>query len=171
LSQKRESQEICFVTNDDYRTFLREKVANIDQQIGEGNYVDRFGKILGKHKGYPFYTIGQRKGLQIALGHPAYVIDINTNTNTIMLGTREDLLTREMWIGNINLMKYEALDKDLNLTCKIRFNNEGETCTVQQFGDKMKIIFAKPVSAITPGQSAVIYEGDDLVGGGIILKN
>jgi len=76
-----------------------------------------------------------------------------------------------MWIENVNLMKYEQLDKDMALTCKIRFNNEGENCKVQQIGDKVKIEFAKPVSAITPGQSAVFYEGDDLVGGGIILKN
>jgi tRNA-specific 2-thiouridylase len=170
LSQKRESQEICFVTNDDYRSFLREKVPDIDLKIGEGNYVDISGKILGKHKGYPYYTIGQRKGLGIALGYPAYVVDINADTNTVILGTKDDLLTQEMWIGNINLMKYEQLDKDMKLTCKIRFNNEGEKCKVQQVGDKMKIAFEKPVSAITPGQSAVIYEDDDLVCGGIILK-
>ncbi|MCL1851009.1 MAG: tRNA 2-thiouridine(34) synthase MnmA [Bacteroidetes bacterium] len=170
LSQKRESQEICFVIDDDYRSFLREKVADIDQQIGEGNYVDISGKILGKHKGYPFYTIGQRKGLGIALGYPAYVVNINAHTNTVTLGTKDDLLTQEMWIGNVNLMKYEKLNKNMDLTCKIRFNNEGEKCKVQQVGDRMKIEFEKPVSAITPGQSAVIYEDDDLVCGGIILK-
>jgi len=171
LSQKRESQEICFVVNDDYRSFLREKVPDIDQQIGEGNFVDMQGKILGKHKGYPFYTIGQRKGLGIALGHPAYVVDIDADTNTVALGTRDDLLTSEMWIGNVNLMKYEKLNENMILTCKIRFNNEGEKCKVQQVGDKMRIEFEKPVSAVTAGQSAVIYENDDVVGGGIILNS
>ena len=173
LAQKRESQEICFITNDDYRSFLREKVANIDKKIGEGNFVDINGKVLGKHKGFPFYTIGQRKGLEIALGHPAYVVDINSNTNTITLGEREDLLSKEMWISNINLMKYESLedlDKNVRLTCKIRFRNEGESCKVQQTGDKIKVTFEKPVSAVTPGQSAVIYENEDIVGGGIILN-
>ena len=172
IAEKRESQEICFITNGDYRSFLRKKVANIDQQIGAGNFVDINGKILGKHKGFPFYTIGQRKGLEIALGHPAYVVDINANTNTITLGKREELLSKEMWIKNINLMKYDTLDnldKGTILTCKIRFRNGAEKCKLQPSGDKMKVIFENPVSAITPGQSAVIYENDDIVCGGIIV--
>ena len=170
LSEKRESQEICFITNDDYRSFLREKISDIDIKIGKGNFVDINGKILGKHKGFPFYTIGQRKGLEIALGYPAYVLDIDANTNTITLGKRDELLSKEMWIGNVNLMKYENLDRNMDLTCKIRFNNDGEKCKLQHIGDKIKIDFENPVSAITPGQSAVIYEGDDLVCGGVILK-
>ena len=171
LAEKRESQEICFIPNDDYRSFLREKVPNINQKISEGNFVDINGKILGKHKGFPFYTIGQRKGLEIALGYPAYVLNINANTNTITLGKREDLLRHELWIGNINLMKYQNLAPDIDFTCKIRYNNDGEKCKVQQVGDRIKIEFKNPVSAITPGQSAVIYEGDDMVAGGIILQN
>jgi tRNA-specific 2-thiouridylase len=171
IANKRESQEICFILDDDYRSFLRENVPDIDTRTGEGNFVDVSGKILGKHKGYPFYTVGQRKGLEIAMGYPVYVINIDPLTNTITLGKREELLSKELWIGSINLMKYESIDGMSGLTCKIRYNNEGEKCTVEQYEDKIKIVFENPVSAITPGQSAVIYEENDVVAGGIILKN
>ena len=170
IATKRESQEICFIENDDYRSFLREMVPDIDDKIGEGNFINKEGKILGKHKGYPFYTIGQRKGLIIALGKPAYVINIDADTNTIMLGDREDLMQNELWIDNINLMKYDNLFNPKKALCKIRYNSAGEMATVQQFDDKIKIVFDTLAFAITPGQSAVIYENDDIVAGGIILK-
>ena len=170
IAAKRESQEICFIENDDYRSFLREMMPDIDDKIGEGDFINKEGKVLGKHKGYPFYTIGQRKGLIIALGKPAYVTDIDANTNTITLGDREDLMQNELWIDNINLMKYENLFNPIKALCKIRYNSAGEMATIQQFGDKIKIVFDTPAFAITPGQSAVIYENDDVVAGGIILK-
>lgn len=171
IANKRESQEICFITNDDYRSFIKERLPQIDKEIGEGNFIDKNGKIIGKHKGFPYYTIGQRKGLEIAMGYPVYVLNIDAKSNTITLGTREDLLCKELWIDNINLMKYENIEKEKEAICKIRYNNKGEVCKIKQFGDKIRIIFNEPVSAITPGQSAVIYEGDDVIGGGIILKN
>jgi len=170
IAAKRESQEICFIENDDYRSFLREMVPDIDEKIGEGNFINKEGKILGKHKGYPFYTIGQRKGLIIALGKPAYVTDINADTNTITLGDREDLMQCELWIDDINLMKYENLFNPIKAMCKIRYNSPGEMATIQQFDNKIKITFDTPAFAITPGQSAVIYENDDVVAGGIIMS-
>ena len=170
IAAKRESQEICFIENDDYRSFLRNMVSDIDGKIGEGDFINKEGKVLGKHKGYPFYTIGQRKGLIIALGKPAYVTDLDANTNTITLGDREDLMQKELWIDNINLMKYENLFNPIKALCKIRYNSAGEMATVQQVDDKIKIVFDTPAFAITPGQSAVIYENDNIIAGGIILK-
>ncbi|MDR2836474.1 MAG: tRNA 2-thiouridine(34) synthase MnmA [Bacteroidales bacterium] len=170
IATKKESQEICFIETDNYRDFLREKVPNIDKKIGEGNFINKDGKILGKHKGFPFYTIGQRKGLIIALGKPAYVININHDTNTIILGEREDLMSSELWIKNVNFMKYENLHTPIKALCRIRYKSPAEMATIQQFEDKLKIVFDKPIFAITPGQSAVIYENDDVVAGGIICK-
>ncbi len=170
IAEKRESQEICFIPDDDYRRFLRDRISDIDQTIGEGNVYDSSGKFLGKHKGYPFYTIGQRKGLNIAVGHPVYVISINPEKNIIILGEKHELYQQELIAGNINLMKYESIPEEMPAVCKIRYNNKGETCRIKQDGDFIKIVFDKPVSAITPGQSAVFYEGDDVIGGGIISK-
>ncbi len=170
LSKKKESQEICFVTNDDYRSFLREQVPDIDEKIGSGKILYTDGKVLGKHKGFPFYTIGQRKGLEVAVGHPVYVTDINAEKNTVTLGEREDILKTEITVSNLNLMKYADLESPRTLNCKIRYNNIGVECEARQEGDKLKITFAEPVSAVTPGQSAVLYEGDDIVAGGIIEK-
>ncbi len=170
IATKKESQEICFIPDDDYRGFLRERIPDIDEKIGPGNYIDSSGKVLGQHKGYPFYTIGQRKGLEIAMGYPVYVLNINAETNTITLGKREELLSDELVLSNINLMKYAQIPKDMRATCKIRYNNKGEECIVNQDGDKITIKFKNPVSAITPGQSGVIYEGNDVVAGGIITK-
>ncbi|MDD2635664.1 MAG: tRNA 2-thiouridine(34) synthase MnmA [Bacteroidales bacterium] len=170
LASKRESQEICFIPDDDYRRFLRERIPDIDEKIGQGNFIDTSGKIIGKHKGYPFYTIGQRKGLDIAMGYPVYVLKIDAENNIITLGTRDQLLSNELVISNINLMKYEQLPENMEAVCKIRYNNSGESCIINQKDDKIHILFKKPVSAITPGQSAVIYEGNDLIAGGTIVK-
>ncbi len=171
LANKKESQEICFIPDDDYRQFLRQRVPNIDKKIGEGNFIDTNGKIIGKHKGFPFYTIGQRKGLEIAMGYPVYVLNIDATTNTITLGDSNQLLKTEVWIEETNFMKYPDIFKEKEAICKIRYNNKGEECRVKQFDNKIKITFKKPVSAVTPGQSAVIYEENDIIAGGIIMKS
>lgn len=171
LSKQKESQEICFIPDDDYRSFLRNNIKNIDKKVGEGNFISTDGKILGKHKGHPFYTIGQRKGLKIAVGHPLYVVDINAENNTICLGTKQDLLKKEVFVNDINLIKYDVLPENTELTTKIRYRNKGTLSKLSKEDDKIKIIFNDNVSAITPGQSAVFYEQDDVVGGGIILKD
>ena len=168
LATKRESQEICFIPDDDYRNFLKERIRNIDEFIGEGNVRDINGKILGKHKGYPFYTIGQRRGLNIAMGYPAYVIGINPEMNEVILGPPEYLESSDFLAENVNLMKYPEIKTEIRANCKIRYNNIGEDCTLIQEDDKIRVIFENPVSAITPGQSAVFYENDDVLGGGII---
>jgi len=168
LVKKRESQEICFVPDDDYRNFLRSQVPDIDEKIGEGDILSTDGKVLGKHKGFPFYTIGQRKGLNVAVGHPVFVTEINPEKNTVTLGEREDLMRSEIVVSDLNFMKYENLYSPMRLECKIRYNSRGVECEARQDGDKLLIRFAELVSAATPGQSAVLYEVDDVVAGGVI---
>ncbi len=169
IADKKESQEICFIPNDNYRDFLKSRIKNIDEIIGEGNIRDSSGKIIGKHKGYPFYTIGQRKGLNVAMGFPVYVCAIDKTKNEIILGEKNELNKKEIWVDNINLMKYETIDKEIRATCKIRYNNKGENCKIKQKDNKIHVIFDNSVSAVTPGQSAVFYENADLIGGGIII--
>ncbi len=171
LAHQKESQEICFIADDDYRSFLKNNVKDIEKKVSPGNFISTDGKILGKHKGYPFYTIGQRKGLEIAVGHPLYVVDINAEKNTITLGTNQDLLKNELFINDINLIKYKNLPENVELLTKIRYRNNGVLSKLSKINDKIKIIFNNNVSAITPGQSAVFYENDDVIGGGIIVKN
>ena len=169
IANKRESQEICFVTDNDYRRFLRDNIENVDDKIKPGNFLDREGKVIGTHKGYPFYTIGQRKGLNIALGHPAYVTKLNPENNTVTLGQREELNAREMWVEDLNMMKYATIEGEMELLCKVRYNNKGILSRVSQYGNRLKVEFYTDAWAITPGQSAVFYEGDDVVCGGLIM--
>lgn len=169
LSEKKESQEICFIPDDDYREFLKQNIPDFSDKISEGNFVDTTGKILGKHKGYPFYTIGQRKGLGIALGYPLFVKKINPETNTIILGKQEELFDEEMWVRDFQLMKYQILPPDFEASVKIRFRNKGYMGKINIFENKLQVLFTEKVPSVTPGQSAVFYEGDDVVGGGIII--
>ncbi len=170
LATKSESYEICFVPDNDYRSFLKHKVPGLIERVDGGNFVDRTGRILGKHKGFPFYTIGQRKGLEIAIGEPLHVIEIVPETNTIVLGTKVDLELQQMIVGKINLIKYSQLPEGYEAITKIRYKDPGVMASVTHYNDKLNVLFHKPVSAIAPGQSAVFYEGDDLVGGGIIER-
>lgn len=166
---KKESMEACFVP-DDYRDFLREMIPQLDEQVKGGYFVDNLGRKLGHHKGYPFYTIGQRKGLEIALGHPAYVIRINAGKNTIRLGTAEELLQQTAILSGVH---YNTQYRPHNpLTVRIRYRSAAIEASIEMQDDGHAIVhFASPVSALTPGQSAVIYDGDVVVGGGIIEDN
>ena len=170
LATKSESYEICFVPDNDYRGFLRRKVDGLDQRVDGGNFVDRTGRILGKHKGFPFYTIGQRKGLVIAVGEPLHVLEIVPETNTVVLGPKEDLEQQQMLVGKVNLIKYNQLPAKYEALTKIRYKDPGVMASISTIDDKLNVLFHSPVSAIAPGQSAVFYEGDDLVGGGIIER-
>lgn len=168
LARKSESYEICFVPDNDYRNFLRRHVAGLDERVNGGNFIDKEGKILGKHKGYPFYTIGQRKGLDIALGKPVFVTHINPDTNTVTLGDEEDLNKNEMIVGKINLMKYENITPGMEAITKIRYKDAGTRSHLYPYGDSVLVSFYEEAKGIAPGQSAVFYEGDDVIGGGII---
>ncbi len=170
LSQKNESYEICFVPDNDYRGFLKKKVPDLQQNLQGGKYVDPQGTILGEHSGYPFYTIGQRKGLDIALGHPAYVTDIDPETNTVTLGTDSDLYRDEMIVRDINWMR-DIGDQPQEVITKIRYGNTGTRSIIQKISpNQAKIKFLEPTKSIAPGQSAVFYRADQVLGGGLIEK-
>lgn len=172
LAKKSESYEICFIPENDYRAFLKHKVPGLEAKVDGGNFVTSDGKIVGKHKGYPFYTIGQRKGLEIALGEPMFVLQIVPESNTVVIGTKEELERQEMFIRDYNLVKYASLPQDFVGLTKIRYKDAGTPATLtEETVDgvrKVKALFHQPVSGVAPGQSAVFYEGDDLVGGGFI---
>ena len=168
LSQKKESEEICFVPDNNYRNFLHDNVENLHEKCPEGNFVGVDGAILGKHKGLYNYTIGQRKGLEIALGRPMYVVELRADTNEVVLGERDDLKKEALTVGSFNSIKYEDVADGLEVTCKIRYRSRGYAATLSPHGDEVTVNFADGVESVTPGQSAVFYDGDDVVGGGII---
>ncbi|WP_298614356.1 tRNA 2-thiouridine(34) synthase MnmA [uncultured Odoribacter sp.] len=168
LSQKSESQEICFIPDNDYRNFLANQVENFSGNYGPGLFVDTSGKVLGEHKGFPNYTIGQRKGLGIALGHPMFVVAINALENKVVLGTKEELKGKIFYVKGINLMKYSSVPAGLIVSVKIRYRNAGGLAAIFPENEQFRIVFQEATDSITPGQSAVFYEGNDVVGGGII---
>lgn len=169
LAKKAESYEICFVPDNDYRGFLRRKVDGLDEMVKNGNFVDRTGKIMGKHEGYPFFTIGQRKGLGMAFGQPMFVSEIRPETNEVVLGPVEELTRNGLKLRQSTLQKYEFLPSNLEVTTKVRYKDAGTLGILNKVDDQMLgIEFLAPVNGIAPGQSAVFYEGDDVVGGGII---
>lgn len=169
LSKKAESYEICFVPDNDYRSFLRHRVPDLADKVNGGTYVNKEGKVLGKHLGYPFYTVGQRKGLGMAFQEPMFVSEIIPETNTIVLGKEDDLIRNRMTVGGINLLKYNQLPEGLETVTKIRYRDPGTVAELYQLNDdKVEVSFMANVRGIAPGQSAVFYEGDDVVGGGII---
>lgn len=172
LVQKSESYEICFIPDNDYRSFLKRKVEGLEDRVEGGNFVLTDGTVVGKHRGYPFYTVGQRKGLEIALGKPVFVVDIDVETNTVYLGEQHELQRRGMIVKNINLQKYESINGELEALTKVRYKDKGAMGIItQDDADTIKTVFHHGVSAIAPGQSAVWYEGDDVIGGGHIYKS
>ncbi|WP_375444980.1 tRNA 2-thiouridine(34) synthase MnmA [uncultured Fibrella sp.] len=173
LVTKSESYEICFVPDNDYRGFLKRRVPTLEAEVAGGNFImESTGKVVGKHEGYPFYTIGQRKGLGIALGHPVFVTEIRKDTNEVILGLDKDLYRNGMMVSKLNLQKYATLDEPLQTVTKVRYKDPGTSATITQTGtDQIEVRFDEGVSAIAPGQAAVFYEGDDVVGGGWIMKS
>jgi tRNA-uridine 2-sulfurtransferase len=172
LVNKSESYEICFVPDNDYRGFLRRRVPGLEAQVAGGNYVLEDGTVVGQHEGYPFYTVGQRKGLGIALGRPIFVTEIRKETNEVVLGDMPSLFRDGMYVSKLNLQKYPALEQPLETVTKVRYKHEGTPATViQEEADKIKVLFHDGVNGIAPGQAAVFYEGDDVVGGGWIMKS
>ena len=169
LANKSESYEICFVPDNDYRAFLRHRVEDIDDRIGPGNFILTDGTVVGQHQGYPYYTVGQRKGLGIALGRPIFVTEIMPESNTVVLGDEHELQRREAHVKNINLVKYASIDRPMEAVTKIRYKDAGMSSTIVQHDGMMKVDFHHAVKGIAPGQSAVFYEGDDLLGGGFLM--
>jgi tRNA-specific 2-thiouridylase len=172
LATKSESYEICFVPDNDYRGFLKRRVESLEEQVKGGEFVLEDGTVVGTHEGYPFYTVGQRKGLGVALGYPVYVTEIQADKNRVVLGTFDELARNGMYVHKLNLSKYTDLQgRMLDTVTKVRYNDQGTPAVIEQDGDMMKVYFGKGVHAIAPGQAAVFYEGDDVIGGGWIKSS
>lgn len=166
---KPDSQDICFVPNGNYAEIIK---LNTDKTITPGNFIDKSGNILGKHKGIIYYTIGQHKKLGIALGSKYYVTNIDANNNTITLGSKEDLYSDTFYVTNFNFISEEIPKSDFTCNVKIRYNQKGKPALIQMIDNKnIKVIFNEPECAITNGQSAVLYDDDIVLGGGIIKKH
>jgi tRNA-specific 2-thiouridylase len=170
LAKKAESFEICFVPDNDYRGFLKRKDPTLQERVQGGNFLDVAGNIIGTHEGYPFYTIGQRKGLGKAFGKPMFVTEIQPETNSVVLGEEVDLERNGMKVGKLNLQKYERIEGAQPAITKVRYKHDGESSVIKQDGDIIDVEFMTKVNAIAPGQSAVFYEDNDVIGGGIILN-
>ncbi len=171
LAKKNESYEICFVPDNDYRGFLNRKVNGLEQQMLGGRFVDSTGQVLGDHRGYPYYTIGQRKGLGMAFGEPMFVTKINPITNTVTLGRENELNEMSMFVRNVNMQKLERIDDGLEALTKIRYKDAGAMAKIYNQEDgRLKVDFTHAVSAIAPGQSAAFYDGSDVIGGGFIAR-
>ncbi|MCS6809567.1 MAG: tRNA 2-thiouridine(34) synthase MnmA [Bacteroidota bacterium] len=168
IAAKQESYEICFVPDNNYRRFLRDTVSDFDQRMRGGKLV-LDGAVIGEHQGFAYYTIGQRKGLGISSPEPLYVLNVIPETNTVVVGRDCDLLAEGLQAHSLNMMKYEHMHDERICTVKIRYKDEGEDALCQTQNDgKLIVRFCKPRRAVTPGQSVVLYEGNDVVGGGII---
>ncbi len=170
LAKKSESYEICFVPDNDYRGFLKNRVEGLEEKVNGGWFVDKEGKKLGQHKGYPFYTIGQRKGLEIAMGRPIYVTAINPDTNTVVLGDESDLEQNDMLVSRLNWIKYDGITDGMEAITKIRYKDKGALSNLYTTDNGIRARFYENVKGIAPGQSAVFYEGNDVIGGGIIQR-
>lgn len=166
-----ESMEVCFIEGD-YRDFLREHCPEIEDKVGQGKFVDSAGRTLGTHQGYPYYTIGQRKGLGIALGKPAYVLKLNPEKNTVMLGDAQGLVTQYMLIEGLKVVDEERFLSEENLSVRIRYRSKSVPCSIVREVEDGRVLvrFDNEVSAVTPGQSAVFYVGNRLVGGAFIAS-
>lgn len=168
---KKESQEICFVPDDDFPRFLKEKHPELAIKLNKGEIIDRLGNVLGHHQGYPFYTIGQRRGLGVAVGKPVYVTEIDPQKNRIIVGEKEDLHDRGLIAKHVNWISIEKLIDPLQVEAQIRYNDPGRSATV--FPDKngyVKVVFETYHQAVTPGQSVVFFRDDSVVGGGVIER-
>lgn len=167
-ARKPDSQDICFVRDGDYAGFLENKMGVVSRK---GSFVDTKGNVVGQHKGIIHYTVGQRKGLGIALGRPAYVISKNKDSNTVILGDNEDLYSERMTVSDLNMIAMEKLTQPMKALVKTRYSQK-ETEAVLHPVDENKILveFAGRQRAITPGQAAVFYDGDVVIGGGTIMQ-
>jgi tRNA-specific 2-thiouridylase len=169
VAQRHESQEICFVPDNDYVRFLREK---IPEAFRSGPIVDLENRVLGRHKGIVHFTIGQRKGMGIAASRALYVLSIQSDKNTIVIGPSDQLYEKTLLASNVNLISKAKITKPLKVKAKIRYKHkEAKAFLSPQDAGQVLVEFEKPQRAITPGQSVVFYDGDSVVGGGIIDKS
>jgi len=166
ITDYKESQDICFIPDGDYMKFINEYTGEVPEK---GRFVDINGNDLGENKGVSSYTIGQRRGLGLAMPHPPYVIELCPENNTVVIGTQEMLYSKTLDANNINFIAVDKLDSSIKANVKIRYSDPGHLATIHQTGeDTLKIEFDEPQRAITKGQAAVIYDGEIVIGGGTI---
>lgn len=166
-AKKHDSQDICFVPNGKYSEFIESYTG---KKYAEGDFVDKDGNVLGTHKGIIRYTIGQRKGLGLALPAPMYVCEKDLENNRVILGFNDDLFSDTLYADNLNLISCDKIDGKLKVSAKVRYNQKEQPATVEQLGDdKIKVVFDEPQRAICKGQAVVLYDGDNVVGGGTII--
>lgn len=167
VAAKPDSQDICFVPDGDYAAFLKKKAG--ERMPGEGDFVTRDGTVLGKHKGITHYTIGQRKGLGLSMGEPVFVSELRPKTNQVVVGEETQVFKKELLCGHLNFMGMEDLEEPRRVWAKVRYAHKGQWCRIERQGrDLIRAEFEEPVRAITPGQAVVFYEGEYVLGGGII---
>ena len=168
VANKPDSQEICFIPDNDYASFISQEAG---VNIPEGNFVDMDGQIIGRHKGITHYTVGQRKGLNLSMGKPVFVVEIRPETNEVVIGSNEDVFDRYVYAENVNFMAVSDIEGEMRFTGKIRYAHQGAACTVRKIGEgKIECIFDEPQRAATPGQALVLYDGDIVACGGTIIK-
>jgi len=168
-AERAESQEICFIPGNDYREFLRRRFhGEVPRSMTEGNIMDMMGNVVGTHQGTAFYTIGQRRGLGVAAGRPIYVIMMDADSNTVFIGTKDDLMSSFMKVVNLNWIGGHPPAGAFGCSTRIRYRHPGALSEVIVTGDSAMVSFDEPQSAVTPGQSAVFYDGECVIGGGII---
>lgn len=165
-AKKHDSQDICFVPDGKYAEFIE---GYTGKKYECGDFVDRDGKRLGEHKGIIRYTIGQRKGLGLALPAPMYVLEKDLNNNKVVLGFNDDLFTKELYAEDINFISIKEINEPIRVSAKVRYNQKEQPATVERDGDRLHIVFDEPQRAICKGQAVVLYDGDIVVGGGKIM--
>lgn len=164
-AKKHDSQDICFVPDGKYAEFIESFTG---KSYEHGDFVDKNGNVLGEHKGIIRYTIGQRKGLGLALPEPMYVCEKDLVNNKVILGKTADLFSRELYADNINLISLGEIKEPIRVNAKVRYNQKAQPATAEQIGDKLHVVFDEPQRAICKGQAVVLYDGDVVVGGGTI---
>lgn len=170
VAAKPDSQEICFVPDQDYAGFIEEYTGT---KFPPGNFVTKDGEIIGRHAGIIHYTVGQRKGLGIAMGHPVFVTEIRPETNEVVIGESGDVFSATLTADHLNFMSVPGMEngEELEVTGKIRYSHKGAPCRIKKtYDDRIQCTFADPQRAITPGQAVVFYDGDCVLGGGTILQ-
>ena len=167
IANKPDSQDICFVADGDYATFIEE---NSEMRIREGNFVTSDGTIVGRHKGIIHYTVGQRRGLGLSLGYPTFVLKIKTDTNEVVVGPMEESMSVTVKANRLTFMSVEDITEPIRVLAKIRYNHKGDWCVVEKTGeDEITCTFDNAQRAATPGQAIVLYDGDYVLGGGTIM--
>lgn len=167
VANKPDSQEICFIPDNDYASFIKN---NTDMLLQEGNFVNTKGEVIGTHKGIVHYTVGQRKGLNLSMGHPVFVVEIRPKTNEVVIGENQDVFSSKLYADKLNFMSISDLENDMSVEAKIRYSHKGAKAVIRKIEeDLLECVFEEPQRAITPGQAVVFYQGDYVVGGGTII--